>query len=215
MSKHQTVAYIRVSSVQQSTDRQLVGVDYDKEFIEKVSAKDTTRPQLQAMLEHVREGDTVVVHSMDRLARNTKDLLEIVEGLKAKGVSIKFIKENLSFTAGADNSMNNLMLTMLGAVAQFERELMLERQREGIEAAKQKGLYKGRSASIDREVIMSDINNGLSVRKTAAKHDVAVSSVSRIVKQKEEASAIEQVQRAIEKDPYPLKDKEKVVPKKS
>jgi DNA invertase Pin-like site-specific DNA recombinase len=181
MSKHQTVAYIRVSSVQQSTDRQLVGVDYDKEFIEKVSAKDTTRPQLQAMLEHVREGDTVVVHSMDRLARNTKDLLEIVEGLKAKGVSIKFIKENLSFTAGADNSMNNLMLTMLGAVAQFERELMLERQREGIEAAKQKGLYKGRSASIDREVIMSDINNGLSVRKTAAKHGVAVSSVSRIV----------------------------------
>lgn len=183
MSKHQTVAYIRVSSVQQSTDRQLVGVDYDKEFIEKVSAKDTDRPQLAAMLEHVREGDTVVVHSMDRLARNTKDLLEIVESLKAKGVSIRFIKENLAFTAGTDNSMNNLLLTMLGAVAQFERELMLERQREGIEVAKQKGLYKGRSASINREAIMGDINSGLSVRKTATKHGIAVSSVSRIVKE--------------------------------
>ena len=141
MSKHQTVAYIRVSSVQQNTDRQLVGIERDKEFIEKVSAKDTKRPQLKALLEHVRDGDTVVVHSMDRLARNTKDLLEIVEGLKIKGVSVRFLKENLSFTAGADNSMSNLMLTMLGAVAQFERELMLERQREGIESAKQKGLY--------------------------------------------------------------------------
>ena len=184
VSKHQTVAYIRVSSVQQNTDRQLVGIERDKEFIEKVSAKDTKRPQLKALLEHVRDGDTVVVHSMDRLARNTKDLLEIVEGLKIKGVSVRFLKENLSFTAGADNSMSNLMLTMLGAVAQFERELMLERQREGIESAKQKGLYKGRKASIDRASIMADINNRLSVRKTAIKHGIAVSSVSRIIKEK-------------------------------
>jgi DNA invertase Pin-like site-specific DNA recombinase len=183
MSKHQTVAYIRVSSVQQSTDRQLVGIDYDKEFIEKVSAKDTERPQLRAMLEHVRQGDEVVVHSMDRLARNTKDLLEVVEILKGKGVSVKFIKENLEFTAGKENSMSNLMLTMLGAVAQFERELMLERQREGIEIAKQKGLYKGRYSSINREAIMEDIDNGLSVRKTAVKHEIATSSVSRIVKE--------------------------------
>jgi DNA invertase Pin-like site-specific DNA recombinase len=183
MSKHQTVAYIRVSSVQQNTDRQLVDVERDKDFIEKVSAKSTERPQLKAMLEHVREGDTVVVHSMDRLARNTKDLLEIVETLKANGVSIKFIKENLAFKAGTDNSMSNLLLTMLGAVAQFERELMLERQREGIEVAKQKGLYKGRKSSIDRENIMEDITNGLSVRKTALKHKIANSSVSRIVKE--------------------------------
>ncbi|ASM48441.1 hypothetical protein PESP_a0164 [Pseudoalteromonas espejiana DSM 9414] len=183
MSKHQTVAYIRVSSSQQSTDRQLVNVSYDKEFIEKASAKSTERPQLNAMLEHVREGDVVVVHSMDRLARNTKDLLEIVENLKEKGVSIRFIKENLTFSADGENSINNLMLTMLGAVAQFERELILERQREGIEAAKQKGLYKGRSASIDRQEIMRDINNGLSVRKTASKHNIAVSSVSRIIKE--------------------------------
>jgi DNA invertase Pin-like site-specific DNA recombinase len=183
MSKHQTVAYIRVSSVQQNTDRQLVDVERDKDFIEKVSAKSTERPQLKAMLEHVREGDTVVVHSMDRLARNTKDLLEIVETLKANGVSIKFIKENLAFKAGTDNSMSNLLLTMLGAVAQFERELMLERQREGIEAAKLKGLFKGRKPSLNREDIMEDIANGLSVRKTANKHEIAVSSVSRIVKE--------------------------------
>jgi DNA invertase Pin-like site-specific DNA recombinase len=187
MSKHQTVAYIRVSSVQQSTDRQLVDVERDKDFIEKVSAKDTERPQLKAMLEHVREGDTIVVHSMDRLARNTKDLLEIVESLKAKGVSIKFIKESLAFTAGTDNSMNNLLLTMLGAVAQFERELMLERQREGIEIARQKGLYKGRSTSINREAVMSDITSGLSIRKTATKHGIANSSVSRIVKESKQS----------------------------
>jgi DNA invertase Pin-like site-specific DNA recombinase len=182
MSKYQTVAYIRVSSVQQNTDRQLFDVERDKEFIEKVSAKDTERPKLKAMLEHVREGDTVVVHSMDRLARNTKDLLEIVETLKAKGVSVKFIKENLAFTAETDNSMNNLLLTMLGAVAQFERELMLERQREGIEAAKAKGKFKGRKPTIDSEAVMVDIAGGMSVRKTAVKHGIAVSSVSRIVK---------------------------------
>jgi DNA invertase Pin-like site-specific DNA recombinase len=184
VSKHQIVAYIRVSSVQQNTDRQLVDVERDKDFIEKVSAKNTEdRPQLKAMLEHVREGDTVVVHSMDRLARNTKDLLEIVETLKGKGVSIKFIKENLAFTAGTDNSMSNLLLSILGSVAQFERELMLERQREGIEAAKLKGLFKGRKPSLNREAIMKDITNGLSVRKTAAEHDIAVSSVSRIIKE--------------------------------
>jgi DNA invertase Pin-like site-specific DNA recombinase len=186
MSKHQTVAYIRVSSVQQNTDRQLFDVERDKEFIEKVSAKDTERPQLKAMLEHVREGDTVVVHSMDRLARNTKDLLEIVETLKAKGVSVKFIKENLAFTADTDNSMNNLLLTLLGAVAQFERELMLERQREGIEAAKAKGKFKGRKATIDSDAIIRDIAGGLSVRKTASKHGIAVSSVSRIIKKSKE-----------------------------
>jgi DNA invertase Pin-like site-specific DNA recombinase len=184
MSKHQTVAYIRVSSAQQNTDRQLMGVERDKDFMEKVSAKNTEdRPQLKAMLEHVREGDTVVVHSMDRLARNTKDLLEIVETLKGNGVSIKFIKENLAFTAGTDNSMSNLLLSILGSVAQFERELMLERQREGIEAAKLKGLFKGRKPSLNRKAIMEDITNGLSIRKTATKHAIAISSVSRIVKE--------------------------------
>lgn len=187
MNKHQTVAYIRVSSIQQNTDRQLVGIERDKEFIEKASAKDVKRPQLKALLEHVREGDTVVVHSMDRLARNIKDLLETVETLKSKGVNVKFIKENLEFTAATDNSMNNLLLTMLGAVAQFERELMLERQREGIEAAKAKGKFKGRKASLDSDAIMKDIEDGLSVRKTASKHRIAVSSVSRIIKKSKEA----------------------------
>jgi DNA invertase Pin-like site-specific DNA recombinase len=184
VSKHQTVAYIRVSSVQQNTNRQLVGVERDKDFIEKVSAKSTeNRPQLRAMLEHVREGDTVVVHSIDRLARNTKDLLEIVGTLKSKGVVIKFIKDNLRFAAGINNPMDELLMTMLVAVSKFERELMLERQREGIEIARQKGMYKGRSSSINREAVMEDIDNGLSVRKTAVKHEIATSSVSRIVKE--------------------------------
>jgi DNA invertase Pin-like site-specific DNA recombinase len=184
VSKHQTVAYIRVSSVQQNTNRQLVGVERDKDFIEKVSAKSTeNRPQLRAMLEHVREGDTVVVHSIDRLARNTKDLLEIVGTLKSKGVVIKFIKDNLTFATGINNPMDELLMTMLVAVSKFERELMLERQREGIEIARQRGMYKGRSSSINRKAIMEDINNGLSVRKTAVKHKIATSSVSRIVKE--------------------------------
>jgi len=138
----QHVGYIRVSTTDQNTSRQLDGVQLDKVFEDKVSGKDMNRPQLQAALDYVREGDTLHVHSMDRLARNLDDLRALVKKLNAKGVKVQFHKEALSFT-GEDSPMSNLLLSMLGAVAEFERSLILERQREGIAQAKAAGKYKG------------------------------------------------------------------------
>lgn len=144
----QTVGYVRVSSAGQNDARQLDGLSLDKTFTDKVSGKDTQRPQLQALLEFVREGDTVLVHSLDRLARSLKDLEDIVTGLTGRGVTVSFVSQGMTFT-GQDSPMNTLMLQMLGAVAQFERSLILERQREGIAIAKTQGVYKGRKASLD------------------------------------------------------------------
>lgn len=141
------IGYIRVSSLEQSTERQLEGVPLDKTFTDKASGKDVARPQLQAALEYLREGDTLHVHSMDRLARNVDDLRGIVKGLTAKGVLVRFHKEGLTFT-GEDSPMSNLLLSMLGAVAEFERALIRERQREGIAIAKGKGIYKGRKKAL-------------------------------------------------------------------
>jgi DNA invertase Pin-like site-specific DNA recombinase len=144
----QTVGYVRVSSAGQNDARQLDGLSLDKTFTDKVSGKDTQRPQLQALLEFVREGDTVLVHSLDRLARSLKDLEDIVTSLTGRGVTVSFVSQGMAFT-GQDSPMNTLMLQMLGAVAQFERSLILERQREGIAIAKTQGVYKGRKASLD------------------------------------------------------------------
>lgn len=141
------IGYIRVSSVGQSTARQLDGVKLDKVFEEKVSGKDTNRPELARMIDYAREGDLVIVHSMDRLARNIDDLRRIVLTLTQKGVHVQFVKESLTFT-GEDSPMANLLLSMLGAVAQFERELIRERQLEGVAVAKANGLYKGRKPSL-------------------------------------------------------------------
>lgn len=144
----QTVGYIRVSSAGQNDARQLDGMPLDKTFTDKASGKDTHRPQLQAMLEFVREGDTVMVHSMDRLARSLRDLEAIVTGLTGRGVTVSFVSQGMTFT-GDDSPMNTLMLQLLGAVSQFERSLILERQREGIAIAKAKGgVYKGRKPSL-------------------------------------------------------------------
>lgn len=143
------IGYVRVSSVDQNDARQLDGVTLDKTFTDKASGKDTKRPQLQAMLEFVREGDQVVVHSMDRLSRSLKDLQEVVETLTSKGVSVSFLKERLTFTKDDSDPMSMLMLQLLGAIGQFERSLIKERQREGIAIAKTKGVYKGRKPSLD------------------------------------------------------------------
>lgn len=148
----QIIGYIRVSSVMQNTDRQLEGVTTDITFEDKVSGKDTNRPQLTAMMLHARKGDTVVVHSMDRLARNLDDLRGIVKELTAKGVVVQFKKEGLTFT-GDDSPMSNLLLSMLGAVAEFERSLISERQREGVQIAKANGAYKGRKQEMTAERI--------------------------------------------------------------
>lgn len=137
------VAYVRVSTEEQNEARQLKALekyDIEKWFTEKVSGKDTNRPKLQEMLNFVREGDTVYVHDFSRLARSTKDLLAITEDLKARGVDLVSTKENVD----TSTATGRLMLTMIGAIAEFERQNILERQREGIEIAKQNGVYKGR-----------------------------------------------------------------------
>ncbi|SKG55926.1 site-specific recombinase PinR [Mycobacteroides abscessus subsp. bolletii] len=144
------VGYQRVSTVDQNTDRQLDGIAVDKVFTDKASGKDVHRPELARAVEYLRSGDTLVVHSMDRLARNLEDLRRLVRELTGHGVRVEFVKESLIFT-GDGSPMNILLLSMLGAVAEFERSMILERQREGIALAKAAGKYKGRKAALSDE----------------------------------------------------------------
>lgn len=151
--KIQKVGYVRVSTLDQSAERQLDGVLLDKVFTDYASGKDMNRPQLQAALTYLRDGDTLFVHSMDRLARNVEDVLRVVRELKAKNVSVMFVKENMAFTPDAEDPRAHLMFAMLGAFAQFERALIKERQREGITLAKARGAYKGRKRSLNAEQV--------------------------------------------------------------
>jgi DNA invertase Pin-like site-specific DNA recombinase len=146
----QNIGYIRVSSAEQNTERQLDGLDMNRIFTDKVSGKSVDRPALQEMLRFVRDGDHLFVHSMDRLARNLIDLRQMVQDLTAKGVRVTFVKENLVFN-GDDAAMSVLLLSVMGAVAEFERAILRERQAEGIRIAKQKGVYKGRKASLTND----------------------------------------------------------------
>jgi DNA invertase Pin-like site-specific DNA recombinase len=141
------IGYIRVSAVDQNTARQLDGVELDKVFTDKASGKDTNRPQLKAALDYLRDGDVLVVHSMDRLARNISDLLNTVQALNERGVVVEFVKESLVFT-GDDSAISKLMLTIMGGVAEFERAMIRERQLEGIAKAKQAGKYRGRQSTM-------------------------------------------------------------------
>lgn len=141
----QVVAYVRVSSVDQNPDRQLEALSgADRTFEDRVSGKSTERPQLEEMLKYVRDGDVVRVASMDRLARNLDDLRRLVREMTGRGVRVEFVKEGLSFT-GEDTPMATLLLSVMGAFAEFERSLIRERQAEGIAVAKAKGVYKGRA----------------------------------------------------------------------
>jgi len=161
------VGYRRVSSIDQSLDRQDLG-DVEKVFEEKLSgASASDRPALQDMMGWVREGDLVVVHSIDRLARNLADLLGIVTTLNNKGVSIKFIKDNLTFPPEGTDGASKLYLSILGAVAEFERSIIKQRQREGIDKAKAKGVYKGRKPTIDKDRILALRDEGNSTYKIA------------------------------------------------
>lgn len=145
----QRVGYLRVSTLDQKTDRQLDQVPVDRLFTDHASGKDTTRPQLTELLRYVRDGDTVVVHSMDRLARNLDDLRRLVQSLTARGVQVEFVHERLLFTA-EESPMATLLLSVMGAFAEFERALIHERQREGIAVAKARGAYRGRKKAITR-----------------------------------------------------------------
>jgi DNA invertase Pin-like site-specific DNA recombinase len=144
------VGYIRVSSVDQNTVRQLDGVEVERVFIDKASGKDAARPKLEELIAFVRDGDVVLVHSMDRLARNLDDLRRLVRTLTGKGVRVEFVKDNLTFT-GEDSPMATLLLSVMGAFAEFERALILERQREGIAAAKTRGIYTGRKPALTEQ----------------------------------------------------------------
>ena len=137
------IAYVRVSTIEQNEARQLEALkkhDIEKWFTEKVSGKDTNRPKLQAMLDFAREGDTIYIHDFSRIARNTRDLLDIVENLQARNVQLVSLHENIDTSTPS----GKLMLTMIGAIAEFERANLLERQREGIACAVKDGKYKGR-----------------------------------------------------------------------
>lgn len=174
----QRVGYVRVSSIDQNTERQeaqLAGQRLHRCFIEKISAKDTNRPALKDMLEYVREGDTVIVQSLDRLARNLDDLRKIVKDLTGQRVTVQFIKENLTFT-NEDSPLSNLLLSVMGAFAEFERSLIRERQMEGIILAKAKGVFKGRKRSMTDERISEirrRVENG--EKKASIARDMGIS----------------------------------------
>lgn len=144
------LGYIRVSSFDQNEHRQLDGVQVDRTFTDKASGKDINRPKLEELIAFARDGDTIVVHSMDRLARNLDDLRRLVQGFTARGIRVEFIKESLAFT-GEDSPMSTLLLSVMGAFAEFERALIRERQREGIAIAKAEGKYRGRKVKLSPE----------------------------------------------------------------
>lgn len=172
----QVVGYIRVSSAEQNEARQfeaLAGVD--KFFTDKVSGKSADRPKLIEMVEWVREGDTVRVASLDRLARNLDDLRRLVSELTDRGVRVEFLKEGLTFT-GEDSAMSKLLLSVMGAFAEFERSLIRERQAEGIAIARANGVYKGRRKALTAEQVeqaRSQVEQGVPKAKVA--RDLGVS----------------------------------------
>lgn len=147
------IGYIRVSTFDQNPSRQLDNIALDKIFIDYVSGKNIHRPELENLKQFAREGDTVVVHSMDRLARNLDDMRQTVRDLTEKGIKLQFIKENLTFS-GEDSPLANLLLSMMGAFAEFERSIIRERQLEGIALAKKRGAYRGRKRALsDSDII--------------------------------------------------------------
>ena len=177
-AKGQLVGYVRVSTLDQNTDRQeeqLKEFNLDRVFIDKASGKDTDRPQLAAALAHLREGDTFIIHSMDRLARNLDDLRRVVKDLTSRDVKVQFVKESMTFT-GDDSPMSTLLLSVMGAFAEFERSLIKERQREGIAIAKAKGVFKGRKPSLnqhDQDVLRELVATGQSKTKIAEQFGIS------------------------------------------
>ena len=173
-----SIGYIRVSTVTQNTERQLYGVELDRVYEDKCSGKNTDRPALKECLSYLRDGDILHCHSIDRLCRNLSDLLNLVQGLLARGVSVFFHKENMRFEAGQTDQFQELQLSIIGAVAAFERQMILERQREGIALARLKNRYKncGRKKALSDsqiDTIRERIANG--ERKTALAREYGVS----------------------------------------
>ena len=183
----QNIGYTRVSTIIQNTERQLYGIQLDKVFEDKLSGKDTKRPQLQACLEYCRQGDTLHCHSIDRLARNLFDLLNLISKLLNKGVSIHFHKENMTFSPDKENPTQTLYLNILGSVAQFERSLINERIREGVALARQRNAYKnvGRKKLLTAEQISeirSKKEQGVPVSKLSKEYSVSRQTIYQSLK---------------------------------
>jgi DNA invertase Pin-like site-specific DNA recombinase len=176
----QKIAYKRVSTLSQNIDRQLDGMTFDKEFVDYVSGSTRDRQELNRMLQHIREDDEVYIHDISRCARNVRHLLELVQEITSKKVKLHFVKENLTFTGDKSNPMETLLLSLLGSVYEFERSMMLERQREGIAKAKLKGKFKGRKPTVDKEAILKLLAEGNSMRKVAAMTNTSLSTVTRV-----------------------------------
>lgn len=171
----QHVGYVRVSTVEQNTARQLDGISLNKIFTDRISGKSTDRPQLQACLDYVREGDTLHVHSMDRLARNLDDLRRLVRQMNEKGVTVQFHQENLIFS-GDESPLAELLLNILGSFAQFERNLILERQKQGIAIAKAAGKYRGGRPKLSAEKaeeLRARVGQGVAKAKVAREFGIS------------------------------------------
>ena len=174
------VAYIRVSSASSNIDRQLDDLQFDKTYTDESSGGSKQRPALTEMIDYVRKGDTVHVHSIDRLARDLRHLLDILMTLNDRGVGVRFHKENLSFT-GEDNPMQKMQIQIMGSVAEFERSIIRERQAEGIAKAKARGVYKGRKRSVDHEKVRQLKGEGMGATAIAKKVGIARGHVYRIL----------------------------------
>ena len=176
--------YIRVSTILQNTERQLPSVECDRVYEDKASGKDTERQQYQLMMSNLRSGDVINVHSLDRVGRNTKDILNLVEQVKEIGASIKFHKENLTFDGTSNDLYSDLLLTILSGFAQFERNIILERQREGIAIAKAKGKYKGgkqKFVSTDKEKIKKLIEEGISISQISRDMECSRPTIYKVI----------------------------------
>lgn len=183
------IGYVRVSTAEQNEQRQIEGLqkyNIEKWYMEKISAKDTNRPKLNEMLEFARENDTIYIHDFSRIARSTKDLLAIIEFLNNKGVHLVSNKENID----TSTPTGKLLVTMIGAINEFERQNMLERQREGIAIAKREGKFKGRKEiNIDADTFDTQYNRYL--KREISKTDLArILNISRptldkIIKEKQ------------------------------
>jgi len=181
MSKN--IGYIRVSTVDQNTDRQLDGVDLDKRYEDKISGASTKRPQLQACLDYLRDGDTLHVHSMDRLARSMRDIEDLVKELTGRGITVRFHKEGWTFSGKMD-ATQTLLFQMLGAVSQFERSIIRERQAEGIAKAKAAGKYKGRKPTLSPEQVQEikdKVAAGAEKKALAAEYGVSRQTLYRVL----------------------------------
>ncbi len=174
--------YVRVSSIGQHTERQLLTEnDFDRIYIDKCSGKDRERPELKAMLSNLRSGDEITCHSLDRLARDTFDLLSLVKEITNKGCSIVFLKENLRFEPEKNNAINNLMMQILASIAEFERNLIKTRQAEGIAIAKAKGKFKGKGEKLEKDAAeeLRDLLKGkkISIKEAMKRYNLSRASV--------------------------------------